>query len=230
MLTYNNGCLIQTFEWISSVEIYDNCVNHKKNKLSELSIILISTGPGWSWVSLFTMNLNIGHIQIDQKEDHDNIDTNINYLELICGFTWASSYNLSHRFSWCFFLLPRWTPRQAFQQTPVTTDNLRQSSRDAAFGIFSLPSLRSLTLIGTSRLDESFYTGVADAASLSKVGDGTWQIEMWAKPWTLIVPSQLHIIETFSHATFEFIYEKFWNCALKDKLCIIHILPVIIIM
>ena len=52
------------------------------------------------------------------------------------------------------------------------TDNLNQSSRDTAFGLFSLPNLRSLTLWRV-QLDESFYTGVADAASLSQVGDGT---------------------------------------------------------
>ena len=51
-------------------------------------------------------------------------------------------------------------------------DNLNQSTHDAAFGLFSLPSLRSLTLVYV-HLDESFYTGVADAASLSQVGDGT---------------------------------------------------------
>ena len=51
-------------------------------------------------------------------------------------------------------------------------ENLNQSSRDAAFGLISLSSLRSLTLFSV-QLDESFYTGVADAASLSQVGDGT---------------------------------------------------------
>ena len=53
-----------------------------------------------------------------------------------------------------------------------TTDNLIQSTHDAGFGLFSLPSLRSLTLWNLD-LDESFYTGVADAASFSQVGDGT---------------------------------------------------------
>ena len=57
------------------------------------------------------------------------------------------------------------------------TDNLNQPSRDAAFGLFSLPSLRSLTLWEVC-LDASFYTGVANAASLSQVGDGSWQITM----------------------------------------------------
>ena len=58
----------------------------------------------------------------------------------------------------------------------ITMGNLNQSSRDAAFGLFSLPSLRSLKLWRVD-LDKSFYTGMADAAPLSQVGDWSWQTE-----------------------------------------------------
>ena len=72
------------------------------------------------------------------------------------------------------------------------TDNLNQSLRNAAYGLFSLPSLGSLTLMSVE-LDESFYTGVADAASLSQVGDGLWQIYIWAKP---CIMCPLNLIKT----------------------------------
>ena len=95
-------------------------------------------------------------------------DSYVDYLEFPC-FTYCGFL-----FSFWFFFTQTDTnmTKASIVADTSNKENLGQSSRDAAFGLFSLPNLRSLTLWAV-QLDESFYTGVAEAAPFSHVRDGS---------------------------------------------------------